>query len=300
MSWKWQKQRAISLGVHPIQPDQHYEARQKQRVSWPDEDAVAVLIDGDHTPASSIGLVQSLAERLGTLSLQWVYGNWAAGYLRSWQQILFNHRLEAVACESVTPGKNAADIAVTRDSMLLYMKGIRKFVLVASDSDYTPLVSWLCTHGCIVIVIGKAQTPLALQRVASAFHRIDHGVLPERLVPVYTRSRAAHAIVPPQADRVVPSDALPEEAMPLQPGASSTQVRQWVLQRLREYETTPSGWVQVPPFRDVLRSRFGFRPKDYQYKDIMGVLKAFPEAFELRLSSGHDAIHDVRRVKRAT
>ena len=86
--------------------------------------------------APSIGLFQSLAERLGPLPVQWVYGNWPAGNLKPWQQVLDTHRLEERECGFVALGKNAADITLTRDMMLLYAEGIRKFVLVASDSDY--------------------------------------------------------------------------------------------------------------------------------------------------------------------
>ena len=64
MSWKWHSQRAASLGVRPVQLDKHSATRQKHRVWWPDENAVALLIDADHMPAQSIGLFQSLAERL--------------------------------------------------------------------------------------------------------------------------------------------------------------------------------------------------------------------------------------------
>jgi len=297
VSQKWQKERTTSLGVRPVQCDQHRKSRKKHHIRWPDEDSVALLIDGDHMPAPSIGLFQSLAERLGPLSLQWVYGNWAAGYLKSWQQVLSDHRLEARECGSVTPGKNAADITLTRDMVLLYTEGIRTFVLVASDSDYTPLVSWLCTQGCLVVVIGKATTPRALQQAASTFHRIDHLALPERLVPVYERSRPAQPVVLPQAHCVVPSNATPGEATHLLPEASPAQVKQWVLERLTVYETSPYGWVPVPGFRDTLRKEVQFRPKDHTYKDIMTLLKAYPEAFELRPSPGRDVVHEVRRVQ---
>ncbi len=297
VSQKWQQERAAALGIHPVQRDKHHESRKKRRVWWPDEDSVALLIDGDHMPAQSMSLFQSYAERLGPLPLHWVYGNWAAGYLKSWQQILRDYRLEARHCRPVAFGKNGADIALTVDAMLLYDEGVRKFVLAASDSDYTPLVETLRALDCIVMVIGKASTPLALQQAASAFRLIDSAA-PERQVPVvYERARAAHAVVLPQADRIVPSDAAPEEAMPLQPGAAPEQVEQWVLQRLKEYESTPHGWVQVPGFYDALRSLFQFRPKDYRYKDIITLLRSFPETFELRPYQEQVHIHEVRQVK---
>lgn len=213
VTWKWQKERAASLGVRSVQHNQHHETRQKHRISWCDEDAVALLIDADNMQAHSIGLFQSLAERLGSLPVQWVYGNWYAGNLKPWQQVLATHRLEKRKCGSMAYGKNAADITLTRDTMLLYAEGIRKFVLVASDSDYTPLVSWLCMQGCLVVVIGKANTHHALQQAASAFHLLDHLVLSERLVPVYERLHATRTVVLSRVDRVIGHAFRSEEAM---------------------------------------------------------------------------------------
>lgn len=297
VSQKWQKERAASVGVRPVRRDQHQKVRQKRRVWWPDEDVMAVLIDGDHNPASSIGAIQSVAERLGPLSLQWVYGNWASGYLKPWQQVLSSHRLEARRLRRGTFGKNGADIALTVDAMLLYGEGVRKFVLVASDSDYTPLVEALCALGCSVLVIGKTSTPLALQQAASAFRLIDHSVVPERQVPVYTRPFSARDIVLPQADTVLEHDSASDETTFVPKEDSSEQVKRWVLEQLASYEPAPYSWVQVPRFRDVLRIEFSFRPKAHGYKHLMALLEAFPDVFELRFSHGQAFVHEVRRVE---
>lgn len=297
MTWKWKNRRNASLGVHPVQQDQHHERRQKQRISWPEESCVALLIDGDHMPAHSISLFQFYAERLGSRPLQWVYGNWEAGNLAKWQAVVSEYRLEARHCGPVTPGKNAADIALTVDAMLLYGEGVRKFVLVASDSDYTPLVAVLRACDCIVMVIGKTSTPLALQQAASAFRLIDHSVLPEPLVPVYERSHAVLPVVLPQADRVVPSDVVSGEATPLQLGASPEQLHQWVLAQLMVYETAPYAWVEVPRFGHYLGTICSFRSKEHSYKSITVLLKAFPKVFEVRSFQEKVLLDKVRRVK---
>lgn len=297
MSWKWHSQRAASLGVRPVQLDKHSATRQKHRVWWPDENAVALLIDADHMPAQSIGLFQSLAERLGSLSVQWVYGNWPEGNLKPWQQILSSHRLEKRECGPVAYGKNAADITLTRDIMLLYAEGIRKFVLVASDSDYTPLVSWLCTQGCLVVVLGKANTPCALQQAASAFHLLEHLVLPERLVPVYERPHAERTIVPSQADRAIKLASASGETIRVPMDDSPLRVERWVLERLTVYEPAPYSWVLVPGLYDHLRADFRFRPKDHGHKHLFALLQAFPKMFELRPSQEHALRHEVRRVQ---
>ena len=292
--WKWKHQRNTSLGVRSVHSNENGEAWMKQRISWPDELSVALLIDGDHMPAQSIGLFQSYAERLGPLPIQWVYGNWSAGYLKPWQQVLASHRLEARECSPVTPGKNTADISLVVDAMDLYAEGIRKFVLVASDSDYTPLVSRLCTKGCLVAVIGKASTPRALQQAANAFHLIDHLVVPERLVSVYEQPFSTKSVVLSPADRVVGHDSPSEKTTHLQTDAPPIQVKQWLLERLMSYETTPNAWVQIPGFGSFLWMQFHFRAKEQGYKNITVLLKAFPDVFELRACKEHA---QVRRVQ---
>lgn len=297
MSQKWLHERMVALGVHPLHCEQHDEMRLKRRVFWPDEDLVAVLIDGDHNPASSMKRIQSVAEQLGPFPIQWVYGNWAASYLKAWQQLLVSHRLEARECDPVTPGKNTADIMLVVDAMELYAEGIRKFVLVASDSDYTPLVSRLCAKGCLVVVLGKATAPLALQEAASAFHRIDHPVVPDHLVPVYERSPAAHPVVLPQTGRVECFDAPSEKVTPVQPGDAPEQLHQWVLAQLMIYETAPYAWVEVPRFGHYLWTRCGFRSKAHSYKNITVLLKAFPKVFEVCSFQEKALLYKVRRVK---
>ena len=298
MMWKWKHQRDASLGIRPVQADQNDETWAKQRICWPDEFLVALLIDGDHNPSQFIGVFQSHAEWLGSLSVQHVYGNWSSGRLGGWERVLASHRLEACHCGPVAPGKNGADIALTRDATLLYTQGMRKFVLVASDSDYTPLVSWLRTQGCIVVVIGKATTPRSLQQAASAFRLIDHLVVPERLVSVYKRPFSPKSIVLSPADRVVGHDAPSDKTMSLQTDAPPTQIQQWLLERLISYEATPYAWVQVPGFGSFLWTQFHFRAKERGYKNITVLLKAFPDVLELRSLKGHAQVHEVRRVQK--
>ncbi len=107
---------------------------------------------------------------LGTVNPRCVYGDWSSPYLRGWGSILTLYSLEARHHGSVaSSGKNATDIALVVDAMLLYSTGFRRFSLVATDSDYTPLVKVLRSRGCFVMVLGMSMTPQALQKASSVF-----------------------------------------------------------------------------------------------------------------------------------
>ena len=148
--------------------------RRDQLVQWPDESNVAVVIDGENISPRSIEFIQSKAERLGALRLQLVLGNWSSSCLGGWERILTPHRLEPRHHGQVAAKKNATDIDLAVAVMHLYILGIRKFCIVASDSDYTPLVEFLCEQGCLVMIIGNTTTPDALQEASTLREKSLH------------------------------------------------------------------------------------------------------------------------------
>ena len=142
-----------------------------------------------------------------------------------------------------------------------------------------------------------ASSPL--QQAGHAFRLIDHHlVVPERLVSVYKCPFSTKNVVLSPANRVVGHDSPSEKTMPLQTDAPPAQVQQWILERLISYEATPYAWVQVPGFGSFLWTQFHFRAKERRYKNIIVLLKAFPDVFELRALEEHAQVHEMRRVQR--
>ena len=102
----------------------------------------ALLIDGDHN-SSQFDWRSSVSCGTAGIALcsacLWQLVLWSPRWMGA--EFSLSHRLEACHCGPVAPGKNGADIALTRGYYVaVWRQGIRKFVLVASDSDYTPLV----------------------------------------------------------------------------------------------------------------------------------------------------------------
>ena len=98
--------------------------------------------------------------------------------MHAWQEIAPRYGLEQRHHGRTTPSKNATDIALVVDAMdILYSGAIEHFCLVASDSDYTPLVLRLRSAGCQMLGIGKPTTPLALQTACTEFVSTDRAAV---------------------------------------------------------------------------------------------------------------------------
>jgi len=247
----------------------------------PDETNVVVVIDGENTSSKSIGFIQSHAERMGALLVQIVLGNWSSGCLHGWESLLTSHRLEPRHHGQVAAGKNATDIDLTVTVMHLYSCGIRKFCIVASDSDYTPLVEFLCAQGCLIMGIGNATTPSALQDACSVF------------IPLVT-SHGSSCSQEGSTSKMMP---IPLASEIILARMSQGELKVWLLEELSSYEPAPFTWVQVSQFwNHLVRSKSSFKPKAYGYKNIRGVLQASPEVFQLRPYKGRENVYEVRRV----
>src|SRR5699024_8842932 len=73
-----------------------------------------------------------------------------------------------------TSGKNATDSAMIIDAMdILYTGKTDGYVLVSSDSDFTPLAIRLRESGMYVIGIGEEKTPKAFVQACDKFIRVE-------------------------------------------------------------------------------------------------------------------------------
>src|SRR5260370_15884257 len=128
--------------------------------------------------------------------------------MQRWKEILSHYALQGMHQPPIVPGKNVADIALAVDAMdLLHRKQVTRFCLVASDSDYTPLVLRLRAAGCLVIGIGEPKTPAALMKACTVFISTD------QLMP--SSSRAKSAPVAPTLSRPATEKASPLSTTPV-------------------------------------------------------------------------------------
>ncbi len=181
--------------------------------------AVALLIDGENFPPGLAGAALAEAAKHGPVHVRRVYANWAVASQR-WIEPVARHNIRAIHHQPAVARKNAIDIALVVDAMdLLHAGAFGCFCLVASDSDYTPLVARLCAAGRTVVVIGKANTPQALVQACSLFVPLEQlGAPPEPPAPEPPPAQQPEPI-PPAAQQPARDPAPPVPAAANPPAA---------------------------------------------------------------------------------
>ena len=102
--------------------------------------SIVLMIDADNTQLSKIENVIQEVSTYGRIVVKRAYGNWKKEALKNWENELKRLAIKAEQQFDYVSGKNATDIALVIDAINLLHKGIYDaFVIVASDSDYTPL-----------------------------------------------------------------------------------------------------------------------------------------------------------------
>ncbi len=135
---------------------------------------IAVLVDADNAEPNKM---QSIIEKIATygrITTKRIYGNWQKDTLKSWEDVIKTFAFNAVQQFDYVKGKNATDMALVIDAMeLLYTKRYDAFVIVSSDSDYTPLNIKLRETGICIVGIGKQSASDAFKRSCDEFIEIE-------------------------------------------------------------------------------------------------------------------------------
>lgn len=135
---------------------------------------LAVLIDGDNAPRDCLKSILEEIAIYGTPTIKRIYGDWASQNIIGWKTELLENAVTPKQQFAYTTGKNSTDSAMIIDAMdILYAGRTDGFVLVSSDSDFTPLAIRLRESGMYVIGIGEAKTPNAFVQACDKFIRIE-------------------------------------------------------------------------------------------------------------------------------
>ena len=135
---------------------------------------LAVLIDADNIPSSSIKGVMEEIALYGTPTIKRIYGDWTSPNVQAWKTPLLEHAITPIQQYGYTTGKNATDSAMIIDAMdILYGGRTDGFVILSSDSDFTRLAIRLREAGQKVIGIGERKTPNAFIVACDKFIYIE-------------------------------------------------------------------------------------------------------------------------------
>lgn len=132
--------------------------------------SIALLIDADNTQLQKIENVIREVSTHGRIVVKRAYGNWKKDVLKNWEEVLKRLAIKAEQQFDYVSGKNATDMALVIDAMNLLHKGLYDaFVIVASDSDYTPLAINLHESGIYVMGVGEKKTPESFRNSCDEF-----------------------------------------------------------------------------------------------------------------------------------
>ena len=131
---------------------------------------IAVVIDADNTQISKLEDVFHEISTRGRIVVKRAYGNWHKPTLKNWGEIIKRLAIKAEQQFDYVSGKNATDMALVIDTIeLLYTNLYDAFVIVSSDSDYTPLAIKLREAEVYVMGVGEQKTPVAFRNACDEF-----------------------------------------------------------------------------------------------------------------------------------
>jgi len=136
---------------------------------------IAVLIDADNTQIGKLEKVMREISTYGRIVVRRAYGNWKKDNLKNWEDELKRLAIKAVQQFDYVSGKNATDMAMVIDAVDLLHTGIYDaFVIVASDSDYTPIAIKLRESAVHIIGVGEKKTPEAFRNACDEFIYLEN------------------------------------------------------------------------------------------------------------------------------
>ncbi len=138
------------------------------------EMSLAVLIDADNVVRSDMNVVIGEIAKYGTPVIKRAYGDWSSSALSGWKEVLLDIGAVPIQQYAYTTGKNATDVAMVIDAMdFLHNGDVDGFVLVSSDSDFTPLALRLRESGKKVFGIGEKKTPRPFIKACDKFIYVE-------------------------------------------------------------------------------------------------------------------------------
>lgn len=245
---------------------------------------MVVLIDADNTQLSKMEAVMREISTYGRIVVKRAYGNWKKEVLKNWEDEIKRLAIKAEQQFDYVVGKNATDMALVINAVDLLHSGIYDaFVLVASDSDYTPLAIKLHESGVYVIGVGEKKTPEAFRNACDDF------IFLENLSSNKT-TKTRNVVV----DKVV-GENIPtvEETLDSNIVANIEEIHNLLELAFEKYQDA-DGFVNVSSAGAFLkRTKPDFDSRTYGYYKLPDMLQAYPQKYEIKKYQGKGTVNIV-------
>ena len=251
---------------------------------------LAVLIDGDNAPRDCLKSIMEEIAIYGTPMIKRIYGDWASHGLASWKDSLLENAVTPKQQFAYTTGKNATDSAMIIDAMdILYTGKTDGFVLVSSDSDFTPLAIRLRESGMYVIGIGEEKTPKAFVQACDKFIRIE--VIRDRYkktekaakAPAKSAAKKTAEKAPASTVKASTKKAAAEEKKPAVPDGVIDLIADSVADLADD-----DGYIDLSNLGNlIIKKQPDFDPRTYGFGKLSTMLKNLPR-FEVQVRTTSD------------
>ena len=257
---------------------------------------IAMVIDADNTQISKLEAVIREISKHGRIVVKRAYGNWKKDTLKNWEGEIKRLAIKAEQQFDYVSGKNATDMALVIDTIeLLYDNIYDAFVIVSSDSDYTPLAIKLHESGVYVMGVGERKTPEAFRNACDEFIFLENLSAEERSSSekkddgengkmefhgkdVYHGARAAAAGETKGMPKKTADDSDLEEIHKLLRIASDT------------YQDD-DGYVNVSAAGTFIkRAKPDFDTRTYGFVKLTQLIEAFPDRYEMKRYPGKGTV----------
>ena len=280
---------------------------------------IAVVIDADNTQISKLEDVFHEISTRGRIVVKRAYGNWHKPTLKNWGEIIKRLAIKAEQQFDYVSGKNATDMALVIDTIeLLYTNLYDAFVIVSSDSDYTPLAIKLREAGVYVMGVAfrnACDEFLFLENCSSSVEGNDaHDVVSSfqsdaQDAASSSQSDAQDTVSSPQKEKaevsISPNNEKEESTKQLKedvqktdstPIASSAPAEEnsekkndlneihALLEKAYDTFQDEDGWVNVAKVGLFLRrAKPDFDSRTYGFQKLSLFLKNFPEKYDVKI-----------------
>jgi hypothetical protein len=244
---------------------------------------LAILIDGENTHPDIIEPVLTEVGGFGVIKERRIYGNWTAPNMHHWRETCIRHGFQSIHTVPAKAGKNATDIALVIDAIDLVQRGeLDGICLVASDSDYTPLIMRLRAAGLFVLGIGDNRTPPALIQACSVYRSLErpgNPQLPGAGQPSTPSTSPTHQQTEQPGKKSTPDNGSekpeqPRESVPMGNKPSHQLLKTW--QAIFEEK----GFVTLSMFVVKLKENApDLQPTDYGYKKLGDLIRGRTDLF---------------------
>jgi len=239
---------------------------------------IAVVIDADNTKLSKIGAVLREVSTRGRIVVKRAYGNWRKEGLKNWEAEIKRLAIKAEQQFDYVSGKNATDMALVIDTIeLLYSNIYDAFVIVSSDSDYTPLAIKLHESGVYVMGVGEQKTPESFRNACDEFLFLENISNTAAEMPPAVESAKTPA---PESGNEAAGDT----------GMNMSEIHDLLRKAFDAYQED-DGYVNISIAGSFIkRAKPDFDCRSFGYTKLPQMLEAFPDKYEVSRYPGKGTV----------